>query len=88
MNMSQETELYNCSCGHIQMGNPDLITTITKKGIVHANCPSCSKGIILFKCLSCDHVSMVEAHTVNEVAPGVVNLICPKCNNTNQFNNR
>ena len=84
--MSQE-ELYTCSCGHTQMSNPDLITAISK-GIVTANCPSCSKGIILFKCLSCDHVCMVEAHTVNEVAPGVVNLICPKCNNTTQFNKR
>ena len=84
MNMSQEAELYKCSCGHIQMGRPDLIKKISK-GIVTANCPSCSKGIILFKCQSCDHVCMVEAHTVNEVAPGVVNLICPKCNNSNQF---
>jgi len=84
--MSQE-ELYTCSCGHTQMGYPDLITKIPK-GPVTANCPSCSKGIILFKCLSCDHLSMVEAHTVNEAAPGVVNLICPKCNNTTQFNKR
>ena len=85
--MSQKTELYKCSCGHIQMGNPDLITKISK-GIVCANCPSCSKGIILFKCLSCENISMVEAHTVTEAAPGVVNLTCPKCNNSNQFNKR
>jgi hypothetical protein len=87
MNMSQETELYECSCGYIHMGNPDLMTALSK-GIVEANCPSCSKGIILFKCLSCEHVSMVEARTVKEAAPGIVNLICPKCNNTNQFNKR
>ena len=85
MNMSQETELYQCTCGHIQMSTPQLLTAVSK-GIVDAYCPSCGKGIILFKCLSCDHVSMVEAHTVNEVAPGVVNLTCPKCNNTNQYN--
>jgi|COG998Drversion2_1049125.scaffolds.fasta_scaffold441925_1 hypothetical protein len=85
MNMPQETELYKCSCGHIQLGNPDLIKEISK-GIVTANCPECSKGMILFKCLSCDHICMVEARTVNEVSPGVVNLICTKCNNTNQFN--
>ncbi len=84
MNMPQETELYKCSCGHIQPGTPHLITAISKE-IVNANCPSCSKGIILFKCLSCDHISMVEVHTLNEVTPGVVNLICPKCNNTTQF---
>ena len=84
MNMSEE-ELYKCSCGHSQMGNPDLMTRISE-GIVSAYCPSCSKGIIMFKCLSCDHISMVEAHTVKEAAPGVVDLICPKCNNTNQFN--
>ena len=83
--MSQETELYKCSCGHIQMGTPDLLKKISK-GIVTANCPSCSKGIILFKCRSCDHISMVEAYTVKEAAPGVVNLICSRCNNTNQFN--
>jgi predicted SprT family Zn-dependent metalloprotease len=87
MNMSQETELYKCSCGHIQMGSPDAIAAISK-GIVNVNCPSCSKGIILFKCLSCDQVGMVEARTVNEVAPGVVNVICPKCNNTNRFKKR
>lgn len=88
MNMSQETELYRCSCGYIHMGNPDLIAAISKEGFVEAYCPSCSKGIILFKCLSCDHVCMVEAHTVEEAAPGVVNLICSKCNNTNRFNKR
>jgi len=87
MNMSQENELYKCSCGYIHVGTPDSIPAIAK-GIVNAYCPSCSKGIILFKCLSCDHISMVEAQTVNEVAPGVVNLICPKCNNSNQFNKR
>ena len=85
MNMSQENELYECSCGHIQMGNPDLITKISK-GIVYASCPSCSKEIVLFKCLSCDHIGMVDARTANEVAPGVVNIICPNCNNTNQYN--
>ena len=85
MNMSQENELYKCSCGYIHVGTPDSIPAIAK-GIVNAYCPSCSKGIILFKCLSCDHVCMVEAHTVEEVAPGVVNLNCPKCNNTNQYN--
>ena len=85
MDKSQESEIYKCSCGYIHTGNPDLMTALSK-GIVEAYCPSCSKGIILFKCLSCDHVSMVEARTVNEVSPGVVNLICPKCNNTNQFN--
>ena len=84
MNMSQKTELYNCSCGHMQMGNPDLIAKISK-GIVYASCPSCSKKIILFKCQSCDQIGMEEARKVNEVAPGVVNLICPRCNNTNQF---
>ncbi len=87
MNMSQETEIYKCSCGYTHMGNPDLMTSLAK-GIVNAYCPSCSKGIILFKCLSCDQVSMVEAHSVNEVSPGVVNLTCPKCNNTNQYNKR
>ena len=86
MNMPQE-ELYKCSCGHIQKINPHLTTELSK-GIIFANCPSCSKGIILFKCLSCDHPCMVEAHTVNEVAPGVVNLICSKCNKANQYNKR
>lgn len=85
MNMSQETELYRCSCGHIQMSTTQLMSAISK-GIVSAYCPSCGKEIILFKCLSCDHISMVEARTVKEVSPGVVNLICPKCKNANQFN--
>lgn len=48
MNMSQETELYRCSCGYIHMGNPDLIAAISKEAFVEAYCPSCSKEIILW----------------------------------------
>ena len=84
--MSEE-ELYTCSCGHIQKINPHLTTELSK-GIICANCPSCSKGIILFKCKSCDHACMVEAHTVKEEEPGVFNLICSKCNKTNQYSKR
>ncbi len=84
--MSEE-ELYKCSCGHTQMRNPHLTTELSK-GIICANCPSCSKGIIMFKCLSCDHACMVEAHTVQEEAPGVFNLTCTKCNSTDQYSKR
>ena len=84
MNMSQENELYKCSCGHVQMLTPYLIAAISK-GYIKASCPSCSKEIILFKCSSCDHICMVEAHTVNEDASGNLNLICTRCDNTCQF---
>jgi hypothetical protein len=87
MNMSQETELYKCSCGYIHMGSPDTIAAISE-WFLDAYCPSCSKEIKLCKCQSCDHVCMVEARRMNEVAPGVVNVICPKCNNTNQVKKR
>jgi predicted SprT family Zn-dependent metalloprotease len=85
MNMSQETELYKCSCGHIQMSRSDKIAAMSA-GVVDVYCPSCSKRIKLFKC-SCDHVSMVETHTLNEVAPGIVNVTCPKCNKTIELKN-
>ena len=81
--MSEE-ELYKCSCGHIQKINPH-ITTELSKGIICATCPSCSKGIIIFKCKSCDHACMVEARTVEEVEPGVFDLTCSKCDKTNRY---